>query len=223
MIRVLLADDHPLFREGVKGILEARGGFSVVAEASHGEEAVQLAADTRPDVAVLDIVMPGWGALEATREIKRRCRRTRVLILTAHREDHLAVRCLKAGADGYLTKQAGADQLVAVLHQIHGGGRYASSELAARVVDALVAPGEQPLTARLSDREYQVMCRMASGQAVSTIAAELHLSVQTIGTYRGRVLQKLGLKNNLELIAYALEAGLGGDEQARVEGCRDQT
>lgn len=209
MIRVLLADDHPLFREGLKGILLERGGFSVVAETGDGEEALRQATRTRPDVVVLDLAMPGRGGLETTREIKRRSAGTRVLILTAHREDHLAVRCLKAGADGYMTKQAGADMVVAILRKIHDGGKFMSPELAERVVRALVSPEDEPL-ARLSDREYQVLRLLASGQTIGAIAAELNLSTQTIGTYRARLLRKLELKSTMELIRFALEAGLTG-------------
>ncbi|HVT19677.1 MAG TPA: response regulator transcription factor [Thermoanaerobaculia bacterium] len=209
MIRVLLADDHPLFREGLKGILLERGDFSVVAETGDGEEALRQATQTRPDVVVLDLAMPGRGGLETTREIKRRSAGTRVLILTAHREDHLAVRCLKAGADGYMTKQAGADMVVAILRKIHDGGKFMSPELAERVVRALVSPEDEPL-ARLSDREYQVLRLLASGQTIGAIAAELNLSTQTIGTYRARLLRKLELKSTMELIRFALEAGLTG-------------
>lgn len=208
MIRILLADDHQMFREGVRGLLEARPDMSVVAEAGTGEEALSQATEHRPDVVVLDVSMPGRGGLETVAELKKRNPRVRVLMLTVHPEDRFAVRCLKGGADGYMTKDNATDELITAIRKVHTGGKYVSPSLAENLVMSLdrdfgAAPHET-----LSDREFQVMRMLASAQTVSEIAEELCLSVKTISTYRSRILEKLGLRNNAEIMQFAIEQNL---------------
>lgn len=208
MIRILLADDHQMFREGVRGLLEARADMSVVAEAGTGEEALARSSEHRPDVVILDVSMPGRGGLETVAELKKRNPRVRILMLTVHPEDRFAVRCLKGGADGYMTKDNATDELITAIRKLHSGGKYVSPSLAENLVMSLdrdfgAAPHET-----LSDREFQVMRMLASAQTVSEIADELCLSVKTISTYRSRILEKLGLRNNAEIMQFAIEQNL---------------
>jgi DNA-binding NarL/FixJ family response regulator len=207
MIRILLADDHKMFREGVRSLLEARSDMTVVGEAATGEEALAAATEHRPDVVILDVSMPGRGGLETVSELKRRNPKVRVLMLTVHPEDRFAVRCLKGGADGYMTKESAADELIGAIRKVFSGGKYVSPSLAESLVLSLerdfgAAPHET-----LSDREFQVMRMIASARTVSQIAEELCLSVKTISTYRSRILEKLGLRNNAEIMQYAMELG----------------
>jgi DNA-binding NarL/FixJ family response regulator len=208
VIRVLLADDHPLVREGLKRILEKEADISVVGEAGSGPEALDLARRSPADVVVLDLAMPGGGGLETAQEIKRRAPRTRILILTAHAEDHLAIRCLREGADGYLTKTAAPKLLVEAVRKVQAGGKYISPALAERLAESLGAGYQAPPHERLSTRELEIFRLIAAGRTVSEIAADLHLSVKTVSTYRARILEKTGLKNNAEIMRYSIEEGL---------------
>lgn len=207
MIKVLIADDHQLFRQGLRNLLELER-IEVVAEASTGPETLEEARRTKPDIVLLDVAMPGRGALETMQSLKDHDGRVKILMLTGHPEDHYAIRCLKAGADGYLTKDNASEQLVAAIRRVNGGGKYISSQLAEQLALSLtndlgVAPHEG-----LSDREFQVMQRIASGETVSEIADALCLSVKTISTYRTRVLRKLNLRNNAEIMQYAMREDL---------------
>ncbi|MEM6793043.1 MAG: response regulator transcription factor [Acidobacteriota bacterium] len=207
MIKVLIADDHLLFRQGLRNLLELEG-LKVVGEASSGPETLEQARETSPDIVLLDVAMPGRGALETMQSLKDHDGRVKILMLTGHPEDHYAIRCLKAGADGYLTKDNASDQLVAAIRRVNDGGKYISSELAEQLAMSLqndlgVAPHET-----LSDREFQVMQRIASGKTVSEIGEALCLSVKTISTYRTRVLRKLNLRNNAEIMQYAIREEL---------------
>lgn len=208
MIRIFLADDHQMFREGVRGLLEARSDMTVVGEAGTGEEALAKATEVQPDVVILDVTMPGRGGLETVSELKRRNPRVRVLMLTVHPEDRFAVRCLKGGADGYMTKDNAAEELIGAIRKVFSGGKYVSPGLAESLVLSLgrdfgAAPHES-----LSDREFQVMRMIAAARTVSEIADELCLSVKTISTYRARILDKLALRNNAEIMQYAMEQEL---------------
>ncbi|MEO1370118.1 MAG: response regulator transcription factor [Acidobacteriota bacterium] len=207
MIKVLIADDHLLFRQGLRNLLELKG-LEVVAEASTGPETLEEARRTKPDIVLLDVAMPGRGALETMQSLKDHDAGVKILMLTGHPEDHYAIRCLKAGADGYLTKDNASEQLVAAIRRVNGGGKYISSQLAEQLAMSLqndlgVAPHEG-----LSDREFQVMQRIASGETVSEIGEALCLSVKTISTYRTRVLRKLNLRNNAEIMQYAMREDL---------------
>jgi DNA-binding NarL/FixJ family response regulator len=208
VIRVLIADDHALVREGVKRILEQEPGFAVVAEASTGEEAIEAARSSRPHIALLDVSMPGRGGIETAQEIKRRLPETGILMLTAHPEDRYAILCLKEGADGYITKDAAASQLVQAIRRIRAGGKYVTPTLADRLAASLATGLGRAPHELLSEREREVMLLISGGRTATVIAAELHLSVKTVSTYRSRILEKMGLRNNAELMRYAFESGL---------------
>jgi two-component system invasion response regulator UvrY len=207
MTRVLIADDHAIYREGLKKVLEA-AGLCVVAEAATGEEALQLAKESHADVVVLDVSMPGRGGIETVQELKRREPRIRVLVLTMHSEDNFAVRCLREGADGYLTKDAGPDQVLAAVSKISAGGKYVSPSLAERLASNLDANFGRPLHEKLSHREFQVMSLIGAGKTASEIAVELHLSVKTVSTYRSRILEKMDMRSTVEIIRYVIVRGL---------------
>lgn len=207
MIKVLIADDHMLFRQGLMKLLELEG-MEVVGEASTGPETLERARETRPDIVLLDVTMPGRGGLETVQALKDWNRNLGILMLTGHPEDHYAIRCLKGGADGYVTKDNASEQLIAAIRRVSNGGKYISPSLAEQLALTLQHDvGEVPHEA-LSDREFQVMQRIASGETVSEIAEALTLSVKTISTYRTRVLRKLNLKNNAEIMQYAIREEL---------------
>ncbi|HVT57131.1 MAG TPA: response regulator transcription factor [Thermoanaerobaculia bacterium] len=211
MIKVLLADDHQIFREGVKSVLEAAGDLVVTGEASSGEEALEKADALSPDVVVLDLSMPGKGGLETTRELKRRNRRLRVLILTVHPEDHHAIRCFAHGADGYMVKDVAPQQLVAAIRILHGGGKYIAPCLVERLLGALGAPDRAAMMphAALSRRELEVARLISSGLTPGQIASRLGRSATTIRTQRASILRKMRMRTTAELMRYALEHQLG--------------
>ncbi|HXO20037.1 MAG TPA: response regulator transcription factor [Thermoanaerobaculia bacterium] len=208
MVKVLIADDHTLFREGLKRILEQTPGMTITGEAATGEEAIQMASKNRPDVVLLDVSMPGRGGIETAQEIKRRSPGVRILMLTVHPEDHFAVRCLKEGADGYMTKDAAPKQLLEAIQKVRSGGKYVSPGLAERLAMSLESGFGRMPHESLSDREFEVMRLIASGKTASEIAAQLHLSVKTISTYRARILEKMSMRTNAEIMHYAFEIGL---------------
>jgi two-component system invasion response regulator UvrY len=207
VIRVLIADGHAIFREGLKKVLQA-GGLAVAGEAASGEEALEQAQETHPDVVILDVAMPGRGGIETLQELKRREPRIRVLVLTVHPEGSFAVRCLRGGADGYLTKDAGAAEVVAAVRKIHGGGKYVSPGLGERLAFNAAADFDRPLHEKLSHREFQVMSLMGAGKTPGVIAAELGLSIKTVSTYRARILEKMGMKSTVEVVRYVVVHGL---------------
>ncbi len=205
MIRVLLVDDHKLIRVGLGKLLEAEAGIEVVGEAADGETALQLARELAPDVVVLDINMPGMNGVEATRRLTRLEPAPRILIVSMHSQDPVPARLLEAGAAGYLTKDADADEIVAAVRQVHAGKRFLSADIAREI--ALGNVGGSPL-AKLSDRELEVMLLVANGYGIPEIAERLHLSPKTVATYRYRLFDKLDLRNDVELARYALRHGL---------------
>jgi two-component system invasion response regulator UvrY len=204
MIRVLIADDHPILREGLKRILEAAGDMTVVAEASTGPEAAAQAQSHRVDVVLLDVSMPGRGGIETAQELKRLLPAVRILILTVHAEDNFAVRCLREGADGYMTKDVAPQELVAAVRRLHAGRKYISETLAERLAENLDS-GSGPAHERLSNRELQILLKIGLGLSVGEIATELALSPKTVSTYRNRVLEKMSLRNNAEIVRYVLD------------------
>ncbi|HEX5057718.1 MAG TPA: response regulator transcription factor [Kofleriaceae bacterium] len=207
MQRVLLVDDHAVVRRGVRAILEDHLPAVAVSEASNGDEALAAIAE-KFDAVVLDLSMPGRDGFDLLTEIKHRQPKLPVLIMSLHGEEQFALRALRAGAAGYLTKSTAPEQLVAAITKVLRGGRYISESLAERLAAdvGLEAPGTPH--ERLSDREFDVMRGIASGRSVSEIAAQMHLSVKTVSTYRTRLLEKMGMSSNAELTRYALEAGL---------------
>jgi len=209
-MKVLVADDHAVVREGLKRILTQDHNIEVVAEAEDGSAALARARELDLDVVVLDMSMPGRGGLETLQELKRQWPQLGVLVLSMHPEDQYAVRVLREGADGYLSKESAAEELISALRKIHGGGKYVSPTLAERLALTVERGFEGPPHERLSTREFQVMTLIAQGRTVTDIGDELHLSVKTISTYRSRILEKMGMKNNAELMHYAIEEGIVG-------------
>ncbi len=207
MTKVLIADDHMLFRQGLSKLLEAER-IAVVAEASDGPETLDKARETSPDLVLLDVAMPGRGALETMQALKSLDSGMKILMLTGHPEDHYAIRCLRAGADGYLTKESASEQLIAAIRRVMKGGKYISPALAEQLARSLQNDVADVPHETLSDREFQVMGHIASGKTVSEIAESLTLSVKTISTYRTRVLRKLDLRNNAEIMQYAMREEL---------------
>ncbi len=208
MIRTLLADDHTLVREGIRRLLDSDPDIEVVAEASRGPEALDLALRLEPNVVLLDVSMPGRGGLETLRDLKDRRPQVRVLMLTVHPEDHFAIRCIKAGADGYMVKDAAPEELIRAIRRVASGHKYITPELAEQLAMTVGQDFEDQPHELLSDREFQVMQLIAGGKTVSEIGNELNLSVKTISTYRARILEKMGLRNNAEIMRYAFSRGL---------------
>lgn len=204
MIRILIADDHAIVRAGLKQLVAANPNIVVAAEASTGPEAMSLIRKESFEVVLLDISMPGRGGLEILSEIKKEYPRLPVLILSMHPEEQYAMRALKGGASGYITKDSAPEELVAAILKVASGAKYITKTLAEQFLYLLDAEETPPHTA-LSDREYQVFRLIASGKTATEIAKELSLSVKTISTYRTRILEKLHLKNNAQLIHYAAQ------------------
>jgi two-component system invasion response regulator UvrY len=206
MIKVLLADDHSIVREGLRRVLEDSNEIKVIAEASDGETAFDEAMAKHPDVAVIDISMPGMDGLEVMTRMSAYCPDIPVLILTMHDEEQYVIRAIEAGAMGYVTKQSAPEQLVAAVKKINAGGRYltekASEALALRVIRG---NKNQSLTESLSMRELQVLRKLAMGSTNREIATSYNISVKTVDTYRARILKKLNLRNNTELSRYAIQ------------------
>jgi len=208
MIRVLIADDHSIFRIGLKRTLESAPDMVVAAEAATGEETLVKARECNPNVVLLDVSMPGRGGVETAQELKRVNPRVRVLMLTMHPEDQYAVLCLKLGADGYVTKDVPPEVLLEAVRKVASGRKYVSTNLAERLATDLSGAGDRPAHELLSSREFEVMRKIAAGRTTGEIAAELHLSVKTVSTYRSRVLQKMNLRTNADIMHYAFRAGL---------------
>lgn len=208
MIRVLVADDHAVVRRGVLQILDEAPDMFAAGEASTGRQVLREVHKHDYDVLVLDIAMPDGSGLEVLRQLQTLEPKLRVLILSMYPEKQYAVRALKAGAAGYLTKESAPDELVVAIRRVAQGGKYITQSLTEELVAELAGKAEKLLHETLSDREYQVMTLLATGKSVTDIATELSLSVKTISTYRARILDKLNLRNTAEIIRYAFEHGL---------------
>jgi DNA-binding NarL/FixJ family response regulator len=208
MINVIIADDHPVVRAGIKQILLEAGDVSVVAEAGSGEALIKEVQENDYDVVLLDITMPGIGGLETLKRLKALKPELPVLMMSVHSEDQFALRSIKAGAAGYLTKESAPAELVKALHRGVGGRKYLSPGFSEKLASELHQGAGRLPHERLSDREMQVLCRMAAGKTASGIAAELNLSVKTVSTYRARIIEKTGMTTNAELIAYAVKNNL---------------
>jgi DNA-binding NarL/FixJ family response regulator len=207
-INVLIADDHAIVRQGLKQILSETEDLLVAGEADDGVEALQLARGGDWDVFLLDVSMPNRNGIDTLKQLKKEFPKRPVLILSMHPEEQYAVRALKAGASGYLTKQSAPEQLVTAIRQVAGGKKYVSPTVAMQLADAIAGDAEQPAHEVLSDREYEVLKLIAAGKTLTQIADELNLAVATISTFRARILTKLGLSSTAELIRYGLEHGL---------------
>jgi two-component system, NarL family, invasion response regulator UvrY len=205
IVRILIADDHPVVRQGLKQVLASDPEMTVVGEAKNGNEALELARTLEWDVAVLDYSMPDRTGLDVLKVIKREFPERPVLILSMYPEDLHAARMLKAGAAGYLTKESADQELIAAIKKVAGGHKYVSPTLAEKLAFELATDAQKPLHEALSDREYRVMWLLASGKQISEIGELMFLSPSTISTYRTRVLEKLGLTNNADLVRYVIE------------------
>jgi two-component system, NarL family, invasion response regulator UvrY len=203
-MKILLADDHAVVRHGLKQILSDAFQRATYREARNAQEALNLVWKQDWDVVVLDITMPGRSGLDVLREIKKFKPSLPVLVLSMHPENQFAVRVLKCGASGYMTKESAPEELVGAVKKVLAGGRYVSNSLAENLAASLSASQKAPQE-KLSDREFQVLRLIASGKMVTDIALELSLSVKTISTYRSRILEKMRMKNNAELMHYAIQ------------------
>ena len=207
MIRVVIVDDHALVRKGVRQTLEDQGDIVVAAEAGTEDEALAVVRATPCDVVLLDLAMSGRGGLEVLKQLRQELPNIAVLILTMHPEEQYAVRTLRAGAAGYLTKRSAPEDLVRAVRLVAEGKRYITPEVAEHLVIDVVDGGRPP-EASLSSREHQIFLLIASGMTISAIATDLALSVKTVSTYRARILEKMGLQTNAELARHAFRAGL---------------
>jgi two-component system invasion response regulator UvrY len=208
MLRILIADDHPVFRQGLKQIIAETPDMVVTDEATDGWEALKKARAGCCDVVLLDISMPSRNGIDVLVQLKKEKPRLPILMLSMHPEEQYAVRALKEGASGYLTKESAPDELIQAIRKASTGGKYVSSFLAERLASILNTRSEELPHETLSAREYQVMCMIGSGKKVTEIAKEMSLSVKTISTYRSRILEKMKMKNNAELTRYAINNSL---------------
>jgi DNA-binding NarL/FixJ family response regulator len=205
LLTVLIADDHVLIREGLKKILKAAQEIAEVREAQNAREVIEEVKKGDLDIVILDISLPGKSGLELLKDLKQHYPKLPVLILSMHPEDRFAVRALKAGAAGYVTKESAVDDLIKAIRKVMQGRKYVSPALAEKLAFALETDTGKPLHESLSDREYQVMCLIAAGKTVRQIASELYLSMSTVNTYRARILEKMNMKTDADLIRYAVQ------------------
>jgi DNA-binding NarL/FixJ family response regulator len=204
MIRIVVADDHTIVREGLKQLLSATSDLSVVGEAQNGHEVLERVRALDFDVLLLDMSMPGKSGIELIKQVRAEKPKLRVLVLSMHEEEQYAVRAIKAGASGYLTKESAAAQLVLAIRKVASGGAFITESVAQQLALGAMPQTEGPPHSALSDREFQVFRELVSGKAVSDIAAELNLSVKTVSTHKARIMQKMNMSNPAELIRYAI-------------------
>jgi two-component system invasion response regulator UvrY len=208
MLRILLCDDHPLLREGLKKILLQQSDIKVVEEAGSGAEMMEKIGGSRFDLIILDISLPDINGLDVLKNLQAQGNRTSVLVLSMHPEEQYAIRALKAGAAGYLQKESAPAELVSAVRKIARGGKYVTPSLAEKLAVDLGGAAEKAPHELLSDREYQVLCLLASGKGIKEIALELGVSAPTVATYRSRVMTKLELTTTVDLVRYALSRKL---------------
>ncbi len=205
MINVMIADDHAIVRQGLKQILSETDDINVTGEAETGFQAIKIARQQDFDVMLLDISLPDRNGIDILKQIKKDRPNLAVLMLSMHNEHEFAIRALKAGAAGYLNKQSAPAQLVVAIRQVAAGDKYVSSAVAQELANSINTDADKPLYTTLSDREYQTLCFIAEGKTLSEISAEMFLSPKTVSVYRARLLEKLNLSNNSELIRYAIK------------------
>jgi DNA-binding NarL/FixJ family response regulator len=214
MIRIVVADDHPIVREGLKQLLSAAGDLAVVGEAQNGHEVLERVRALDFDVLLLDMSMPGRSGIELIKQVRAEKPKLRVLVLSMHEEEQYAVRAIKAGASGYLTKESATAQLVSAIRKVASGGAFITDSVAQQLALGAMPQTEGPPHGALSDREFQVFRELVSGKGVTEIAAELNLSVKTVSTHKARIMQKMNMSNPAELIRYAIHHRLVDDPDA---------
>ena len=205
MIKILIADDHRIVREGLKQILAETPDMTVADEANNAQEVLKKIWDNDYDVLLLDISMPGRSGLDILKQLKSDRPKLSVLVLSMYSEEQYALRALRAGASGYMTKESAPDELIEAIRKVSTGRKYISPSVAEKLAFSLESGDEKPPQETLSDREFQVMCMIASGKTIKAIADDLSLSVKTVSTYRARILEKMRMKNNAELTHYAIQ------------------
>jgi DNA-binding NarL/FixJ family response regulator len=207
MIEVFIVDDHAIIREGLTKIIGFESDMVVVGTANDATQALRMISSQKADVIVLDISMPGRSGLDVLKDIKIMQPGLKIIMLSMFQEERFAVRAFKAGAAGYLTKEMATEEIVNAIRKVHSGGKYVSARFAETLINEMSSPSELLPHERLSDREFEVMCMIATGKSVNTISQELFLSDHTVSTYRRRILEKMNMKSNAEIIHYAIEYG----------------
>jgi len=208
MIRIAIVDDHAIVRAGLRQFLAEQVDMTVVAEAANGREALDIVRQEIADIVLMDLSMPDQSGVDALAAIKARQPDLPVLILSGFPEEHYATTLLRQGASGYLNKECDPEEIVKAIRTVVRGRKFVSPALAQILADGVTGDADKPLHGELSQREFQIFCKIAAGAAVSKIADELHLSVKTVSTYRTRVLEKMGMKSNADLTYYAIKNGL---------------
>jgi two-component system, NarL family, invasion response regulator UvrY len=208
IINILIADDHAFLREGIKKTIGDEMDMKIIAEASNAYEALSYLQANDVDIAIMDISMPGKSGLEVLKDLKAMKKKFKILILSMHPEDRFAIRALKAGASGYLTKESAPDELVKAIRTVLSGRKYVSKSLAEKLIDVINDDFDKLPHETLSDREYEVFIKIASGRKSTEIAEQLSISIHTVNTYRARILEKLSMASNVELTQYAMHNNL---------------
>jgi len=211
MIRLVIADDHTIVREGLRQLLGGSGGFEIVGEARDGAETMQRVRELEFDVLLLDMSMPGRAGMDLIRQVRAERPRLRILVLSMHQEHQYAIRAIRAGASGYLTKESASRELATALRKVASGGAYITPEVAEQLALGAMPSADALPHTTLSDREFQVLRMLVAGKSVSDIAADLTLSVKTVSTHKARLMQKLGVSNTSEMFRYALQHRLVDD------------
>jgi DNA-binding NarL/FixJ family response regulator len=211
MIRLVIADDHTIVREGLRQLLGGAGGFEIVGEARDGAETMQRVRELDFDVLLLDMSMPGRAGMDLIRQVRAERPRVRILVLSMHQEHQYAIRAIRAGASGYLTKESASRELATALRKVASGGAYITPEVAEQLALGAMPSADALPHTTLSDREFQVLRMLVSGKSVSDIAGALTLSVKTVSTHKARLMQKLGVSNTSEMFRYAIQHRLVDD------------
>jgi DNA-binding NarL/FixJ family response regulator len=214
MIRIVVADDHTIVREGLKQLLSGAGDLAVVGEAQNGHEVLERARALDFDVLLLDMSMPGKSGIELIKQVRAEKPKLRVLVLSMHEEVQYAVRAIKAGASGYLTKESATAQLVSAIRKVASGSAFITESVAQQLALGAMPQSDGPPHGALSDREFQVFRELVSGKTVSDIGAQLNLSVKTVSTHKARIMEKMNMNNSAELIRYAIHHRLVDDPDA---------